>query len=142
MLPRGGYKVLRIFGDNFLAPIAIKTQISAPFAIFFFIELDIQAFCTILDIVQRYLLKILFPGIWNQSFGILTLHTATLIARTFLTIYVSMLDGKIVRTIVRRDLKSFLLRLSQWLLSSSGFVRWEYKCARDCVNIVISSVRH
>jgi hypothetical protein len=26
--------------------------------------------------------------------------------------------------------------------SSSGFVRWEYKCARDCVNIVISSVRH
>lgn len=64
----------------------------------------------------RYLLKILFPGIWNKSFGILTLHTGTLIARTFLTIYVSMLDGKIVRTIVRRDLKSFLLRLSQWLL--------------------------
>jgi hypothetical protein len=32
----------------------------------------------------RYLLKILFPGIWNQSFGILTLHTATLIARTFI----------------------------------------------------------
>lgn len=64
----------------------------------------------------RFLIKILFPKIWSKPFGILTLHTATLIARTFLSIYVSMLDGKIVRTIVRRDLRSFLLSLSQWLL--------------------------
>ncbi|XP_052084307.1 ATP-binding cassette sub-family D member 1-like [Mytilus californianus] len=66
----------------------------------------------------RYLLKILFPGIWSKAFGILTLHTGTLVARTFLSIYVSMLDGKIVRTIVRRDLRAFLLQLSQWLLIS------------------------
>lgn len=66
----------------------------------------------------RYLLKILFPGLKSKAFGILTLHTATLVARTFLSIYVSMLDGKIVRTIVRRDLRAFLLQLSQWLLIS------------------------
>ena len=63
----------------------------------------------------RYLLKIIIPNIWCKEFGLLSLHTFTLIARTFLSIYVATLDGRIVKTIVRRDVKSFLLLLAQWL---------------------------
>lgn len=64
----------------------------------------------------RYLLKIIIPSVWSREFGILVLHTGTLFARTFLSIYVATLDGRIVQTIVKRDLRSFLLRLTQWLL--------------------------
>ncbi|KAJ8301799.1 hypothetical protein KUTeg_020786 [Tegillarca granosa] len=64
----------------------------------------------------KKLLKILIPGVISKEFGILVLHTLTLVARTFLSIYVATLDGKIVKTIVNRDVKSFLLRLTQWLL--------------------------
>lgn len=64
----------------------------------------------------RYLLKIIIPSVWSREFGILVLHTGTLFARTFLSIYVATLDGRIVQTIVKRDLRSFLLRLGQWLL--------------------------
>lgn len=64
----------------------------------------------------RYLLKIIIPSVWSREFGILVLHTGTLFARTFLSIYVATLDGRIVQTIVKRDLKSFLLKLTQWLL--------------------------
>lgn len=63
----------------------------------------------------RYLLRIIFPSIWCKEFGLLSMHTCTLIARTFLSIYVATLDGRIVKTIVRRDVKSFLLLLAQWL---------------------------
>ncbi|XP_062610636.1 ATP-binding cassette sub-family D member 1-like isoform X2 [Saccostrea cucullata] len=64
----------------------------------------------------RYLLKIIIPSVWSREFGILVLHTGTLFARTFLSIYVATLDGRIVQTIVKRDLRSFLMRLTQWLL--------------------------
>ncbi|XP_060077514.1 ATP-binding cassette sub-family D member 2-like, partial [Ylistrum balloti] len=64
----------------------------------------------------RHLLRIIIPGLWTKEFGILTVHTLTLIVRTFLSIYVATLDGRIVQTIVKRDVKSFLLRLTQWLL--------------------------
>ncbi|KAK3585980.1 hypothetical protein CHS0354_038534 [Potamilus streckersoni] len=64
----------------------------------------------------RYLIKILIPSIWTKEFGILVLHTGTLIVRTFLSIYVATLDGRIVKTIVQRDVKKFLLQLGQWLL--------------------------
>ena len=63
----------------------------------------------------RYLLKIIIPKLWSKEFGLLSMHTCTLIARTFLSIYVATLDGRIVKTIVRRDVKSFLLLLAQWL---------------------------
>lgn len=63
----------------------------------------------------RYLLKIIIPRVWCKEFGLLSLHTCTLIARTFLSIYVATLDGRIVKTIVRRNVKAFLLLLAQWL---------------------------
>ncbi|KAH3880850.1 ATP-binding cassette sub-family D member 1-like [Dreissena polymorpha] len=63
----------------------------------------------------KYLLKIIFPRLWSKEFGILFLHTFTLVIRTLLSIYVAKLDGSIVRTIVRRDVKAFLLLLAQWI---------------------------
>jgi len=63
----------------------------------------------------RYLLKIIIPKVWSKEFGILSLHTSTLVVRTFLSIYVAKLDGRIVRTIVKRDVSAFLLLLAQWI---------------------------
>lgn len=63
----------------------------------------------------RFLLKIIIPGIWTKEFGILSLHTLSLICRTFLTVYVASLDGKIVKTIVQKDAFKFMLQLSKWL---------------------------
>ena len=63
----------------------------------------------------RSLLKIVLPGFMTKEFGLLMLHTMSLISRTFLTIYVAKLDGRIVKTIVKRDVGKFLLMLSLWL---------------------------
>ncbi|CAI9722231.1 ATP-binding cassette sub-family D member 2-like isoform X1 [Octopus vulgaris] len=63
----------------------------------------------------RFLLKIVIPGVWTKEFGILSLHTLSLICRTFLTIYVASLDGKIVKTIVQKDAFKFMLQLSKWI---------------------------
>lgn len=63
----------------------------------------------------KYLLKIIIPKIWSKELGILFLHTSTLVVRTFLSIYVAKLDGRIVKTIVRRDVRAFLLLLAQWI---------------------------
>ncbi|XP_067951363.1 ATP-binding cassette sub-family D member 2-like [Watersipora subatra] len=61
------------------------------------------------------LLKILIPGFWSKENAILTAHTCSLIMRTFLSIYVARLDGKIVKTIVQKDAKKFIWRLSLWV---------------------------
>ncbi|KAL8566152.1 hypothetical protein ACOMHN_041307 [Nucella lapillus] len=64
----------------------------------------------------RRLIKIIIPGVWSKEFGALSFHTATLVARTFLSIYVAKLDGSIVKTIVQRDVTKFLIQLTKWLL--------------------------
>ena len=64
----------------------------------------------------RRLLKIIIPGVWSKEFGALAFHTATLVTRTFLSVYVARLDGSIVKTIVQRDVTKFLLQLMKWLL--------------------------
>ncbi|XP_041379616.1 ATP-binding cassette sub-family D member 1-like [Gigantopelta aegis] len=64
----------------------------------------------------KYLLKIVIPKLWSKEFGVLFLHTLSLITRTFLSIYVATLDGAIVKTIVQRDVKKFMIQLSKWLL--------------------------
>ena len=63
----------------------------------------------------RRLLKIMIPGFWTKEFGILVLHTLSLISRTFLSIYVATLDGKITKTIVKKDVTRFIMMLSLWL---------------------------
>lgn len=60
--------------------------------------------------------KILFPRLVTKELGLLSLHSVALISRTFLSIYVAGLDGKIVKTIVEKKPKSFIIQLMKWLL--------------------------
>ena len=62
------------------------------------------------------LLKVMIPSVWSRETLILSSHTLTLIARTFLSIYVAMLEGRMVKYIVRRDVHHFSLMLLRWLL--------------------------
>ena len=63
----------------------------------------------------KWLIKIIIPRVWCKEFALLTLHTLSLISRTFLSIYVAKLDGRIVKTIVQRDVRKFIIMLSFWL---------------------------
>ncbi|XP_072026862.1 ATP-binding cassette sub-family D member 2-like [Amphiura filiformis] len=61
------------------------------------------------------LLKIIMPGIWTKEFGLLLLHTSSLVARTFLSIYVAQLEGGMVKAIVQTDVWVFLGYIMKWL---------------------------
>ncbi|CAL1568957.1 unnamed protein product [Knipowitschia caucasica] len=60
--------------------------------------------------------KILFPKLLSKELALLSLHSVALISRTFLSIYVASLDGKIVKTIVEKKPKRFIWQLIKWLL--------------------------
>ncbi|XP_043093592.1 ATP-binding cassette sub-family D member 2 [Puntigrus tetrazona] len=62
------------------------------------------------------LVKIVFPRIVTKELGLLCLHSIALVSRTFLSIYVAGLDGKIVKTIVEKQPRSFMIKLMKWLL--------------------------
>ncbi|XP_034982377.1 ATP-binding cassette sub-family D member 2 [Zootoca vivipara] len=59
--------------------------------------------------------KILFPKAVSAESGWLCLHSAALVSRTFLSIYVAGLDGKIVKSIVEKRPRSFAWKLIKWL---------------------------
>jgi len=63
----------------------------------------------------KFLLKILFPKILSKQFLWLVVHSTTLVIRTFLSIYIADLDGRMVRSIVRKDMKSFIYELGKWV---------------------------
>lgn len=62
------------------------------------------------------LLRISIPSVFSKEFGLLALHTGSLVSRTFLSIYVAQLDGRIVKSIVERDMKRFLALITSWLM--------------------------
>jgi len=57
---------------------------------------------------MKFLLQIMIPKLWSKQVGILVAHSITLIARTFLSIYVAELEGTIVKEIVQRYDRSLL----------------------------------
>ena len=62
------------------------------------------------------LLKISIPSVLSKEFGLLIFHTASLVSRTFLSIYVAQLDGRLVKSIVERDPRRFLTLIVSWLM--------------------------
>lgn len=62
------------------------------------------------------LLKISIPSVFSKEFGLLLLHTSSLVVRTFLSIYVAYLDGRLVKSIVDRQGYTFLRNCLTWVL--------------------------
>jgi ATP-binding cassette subfamily D (ALD) long-chain fatty acid import protein len=49
----------------------------------------------------RFLLSIVIPGWRSKEMAMLTLHSFFLVARTYLSVVVARLDGRIVKDLVR-----------------------------------------
>jgi ABC-type uncharacterized transport system fused permease/ATPase subunit len=63
-----------------------------------------------------YLLRIVLPSWKSREAALLALHTLSLVARTFLSLYVAHLDGALVRALVARRLALFVQLMAQWML--------------------------
>jgi hypothetical protein len=64
----------------------------------------------------RYVLKICIPSYKSKTLGILVLHTLFLILRTYLSVVVARLDGRLVKDLVAADGPEFLTGLGYWFL--------------------------
>jgi len=62
----------------------------------------------------KQMIKIMIPGVWSVEAGLLSVHTLVLVARTFLSIHVAGLEGRMVKHIVRRDVTSFMWLFAAW----------------------------
>ncbi|WRT65920.1 uncharacterized protein IL334_002871 [Kwoniella shivajii] len=64
----------------------------------------------------KRLLRIVIPSLKSREAVMLALHSAFLVARTGLSLYVAELDGRIVSSLVTAQPALFLLNLARWLL--------------------------
>ncbi|VDO61007.1 unnamed protein product [Heligmosomoides polygyrus] len=62
------------------------------------------------------LIKIMVPGVFSKEAGIIGVHSIILVCRTFLSIYVAGLEGRIVKAIVQKDVTKFSFQLMKWIL--------------------------
>uniref|UniRef100_A0A182SE58 ABC transmembrane type-1 domain-containing protein n=1 Tax=Anopheles maculatus TaxID=74869 RepID=A0A182SE58_9DIPT len=62
----------------------------------------------------RQLMGIMVPRLICEESGLLAVHTLCLVSRTFLSIYVASMEGAIVKFIVRKDMRNFVLMLLKW----------------------------
>eukprot|EP01117_Protostelium_nocturnum_P006161 TRINITY_DN221_c0_g1_i1.p1 TRINITY_DN221_c0_g1~~TRINITY_DN221_c0_g1_i1.p1 ORF type:complete len:758 (-),score=316.67 TRINITY_DN221_c0_g1_i1:216-2414(-) len=74
------------------------------------IALNRQFFNQLKDLIQ-----IVLPGVRSKEFLLLMLHIAFLISRTFLSIYIATLDGEMVKSIVDRNGRAFLISIFKWI---------------------------
>lgn len=66
--------------------------------------------------LQLYkLIRLLIPRLWCKEVGYLSVHTIALITRTFMSIYVATMEGKMVKFIVQKDVNNFAFMLLKWL---------------------------
>jgi hypothetical protein len=61
------------------------------------------------------LLRIMLPGWRTTEGGLLAVHSATLVARTWLSTVVARLDGMVVKAIVDQDRRGFVVAIAWWL---------------------------
>jgi len=64
----------------------------------------------------RAILKIVIPGARSKEALLLMMHTAFLILRTIISLYVAELDGRIVSAFVRSRTRDFLKGIATWML--------------------------
>ncbi|KAJ9658697.1 ATP-binding cassette long-chain fatty acid transporter pxa2 [Neophaeococcomyces mojaviensis] len=62
------------------------------------------------------LLKICIPGVRSKELRLLVSHSVFLVLRTFLSLYVAELDGKVVSALVKGKGRDFVLGLVWWML--------------------------
>ena len=62
------------------------------------------------------LIRISIPSLISKEFFLLMVHTAALVSRTFLSIYVAQLDGRLVRSIVEGNVPKFFKLIVNWIL--------------------------
>ncbi|OCF31910.1 ATP-binding cassette, subfamily D (ALD), peroxisomal long-chain fatty acid import protein [Kwoniella heveanensis BCC8398] len=64
----------------------------------------------------KKLLRIVIPSLKSREAAMLALHSAFLVGRTGLSLYVAELDGRIVSSLVTAQPALFLMNLARWLL--------------------------
>jgi ATP-binding cassette subfamily D (ALD) protein 2 len=62
------------------------------------------------------ILKIMVPGWFSREVGIIGIHSAILMSRTFLSIFVAALEGRIIKAIVQKNVSQFSLLMLKWFL--------------------------
>ncbi|EPZ34130.1 ABC transporter domain-containing protein [Rozella allomycis CSF55] len=62
------------------------------------------------------ILKIVIPGVNSKEFWLLMIFSGFLVSRTFLSLYVAELDGKLVSLMVKRKKKEFLFGILWWMI--------------------------
>jgi ATP-binding cassette, subfamily D (ALD), member 2 len=92
----------------------------------------------------------MFPSIFSKQCLYLALHTLTLISRTFISIYVARLEGTLVKSIVQKSSREFIINLSKWLsiaipaTSCNSLIRY-LECKLDIelrLNLVNKSLKY